>query len=165
MFSKNKKNTAQTTVPAAPAASPKTSDETTTPAKSAATALKPEIKPTTSAEKPSASIISSDLKIKGNIETSGDIKIEGQVQGNIRAHLLTIGDKAKIEGEIIADDAAIHGQLRGTLRGLKVRLASSARVEGDIIHKTISIESGAHFEGSVTRKDDPHSKKAPQDKA
>lgn len=41
------------------------------------------------------------------------------------------------------------------MRGLKVRLTSTARVEGDIIHKTIAIESGAHFEGSVQRQDDP----------
>jgi len=41
------------------------------------------------------------------------------------------------------------------VRGLKVRLTASARVEGDIIHKTIAIESGAHFEGSVKREDDP----------
>jgi cytoskeletal protein CcmA (bactofilin family) len=41
------------------------------------------------------------------------------------------------------------------VRGLKVRLTSTARVEGDIIHKTIAIESGAHFEGSVQRQDDP----------
>ena len=43
----------------------------------------------------------------------------------------------------------------GKVRGLKVRLTSSARVEGDIIHKTIAIESGAHFEGSVQRQEDP----------
>jgi cytoskeletal protein CcmA (bactofilin family) len=36
-----------------------------------------------------------------------------------------------------------------------VRLTSTARVEGDIIHKTIAIESGAHFEGSVQRQEDP----------
>ena len=36
-----------------------------------------------------------------------------------------------------------------------MRLTATARVEGDIIHKTIAIESGAHFEGSVTRQDDP----------
>jgi cytoskeletal protein CcmA (bactofilin family) len=43
----------------------------------------------------------------------------------------------------------------GRVRGLKVRLTSTARVEGDIVHKTIAIESGAHFEGSVQRQEDP----------
>ena len=41
------------------------------------------------------------------------------------------------------------------LEDLKYGLTATARVEGDIIHKTIAIESGAHFEGSVTRQDDP----------
>ena len=49
----------------------------------------------------------------------------------------------------------VHGRVVGRLRGLKVRLTSTAKVEGDIIHKTIAIESGAHFEGSVQRSDDP----------
>ncbi len=101
------------------------------------------------------SVLSSDLFVKGDIETSGDIQIEGRVKGNIRAHLLTIGDNAVIDGEVRADDATVHGTIKGTLRGFKVRLSSSARVEGDIIHKTIAIESGAHFQGSVTRDEDP----------
>ena len=49
----------------------------------------------------------------------------------------------------------INGRIIGRVRGLKVRLTATAQVKGDIIHKTIAIESGAHFEGSVTRQDDP----------
>jgi cytoskeletal protein CcmA (bactofilin family) len=51
------------------------------------------------------------------------------------------------------------------VRGLKVRLTSTARVEGDIIHKTIAIESGAHFEGSVQRQDDPLTRSSDAPKA
>jgi cytoskeletal protein CcmA (bactofilin family) len=58
----------------------------------------------------------------------------------------------------MADDVVINGRIVGRVRGLKVRLTSTARVEGDIIHKTIAIESGAHFEGSVQRQDDPLNK-------
>jgi cytoskeletal protein CcmA (bactofilin family) len=60
-----------------------------------------------------------------------------------------------ISGEVVADDIVVHGHVKGRVRGLKVRLTSSAQVEGDIIHKTIAIESGAHFEGSVQRSEDP----------
>ncbi|PWG18115.1 bactofilin family protein [Salibaculum griseiflavum] len=105
--------------------------------------------------KPPASSLSSDLHITGNLKTSGDINIEGTVDGDIRAHLLTIGEGATVNGECMADDVVVHGRVVGTVRGLKVRLTSTARVEGDIIHKTIAIESGAHFEGSVQRQDDP----------
>ncbi len=105
--------------------------------------------------KPSPSILSSDLTIVGNLKTSGDIQVEGVVEGDIRAHLLTVGEGATIRGEIIADDVVVNGRIVGRVRGLKVRLTSTARVEGDIIHKTIAIESGAHFEGSVQRQEDP----------
>ena len=76
-------------------------------------------------------------------------------EGDIRAHLLTVGESATIRGEIVADDIVVNGRVIGRVRGLKVRLTSTARVEGDIIHKTIAIESGAHFEGSVQRQEDP----------
>ena len=105
--------------------------------------------------KPPASMLSQDLNIVGNIKTTGDIQVEGTVEGDIKAHLLTIGETATIKGEVVADDVVINGRIIGRVRGLKVRLTSTARVEGDIIHKTIAIESGAHFEGSVQRQDDP----------
>src|SRR6056297_3242360 len=115
--------------------------------------------------KPAASILSSDLHITGNLKTTGDINVEGTVEGDIRAHLLTVGESATIKGEVMADDVVVNGRVVGRVRGLKVRLTATARVEGDIIHKTIAIESGAHFEGSVQRQDDPlnpSSKGAPQ---
>ena len=105
--------------------------------------------------KPPASILSTDLHVQGNLRTTGDIQVEGTVEGDIRAHLLTVGEGATIKGECMADDVVVNGRIIGRVRGLKVRLTSTARVEGDIIHKTIAIESGAHFEGSVQRQDDP----------
>ena len=105
--------------------------------------------------KVAASVLSSDLTVVGNLRTTGDIQVEGTVEGDIRAHLLTVGETATIRGEIVADDIVVNGRVIGRVRGLKVRLTSTAKVEGDIIHKTIAIESGAHFEGSVQRQDDP----------
>ena len=146
MFSKSKINEpapkpAETSVPAATGSSLVGS-----PADYRAAAPKP---------KPPASVLSADLHIKGNLQTTGDIQIEGQVDGDIRAHLLTVGEGATVKGELVADDVVINGRIIGRVRGLKVRLTATARVEGDIIHKTIAIESGAHFEGSVQRQDDP----------
>ena len=112
--------------------------------------------------KPPASVLSSDLIITGNVRTSGDITVEGEIEGDIRAHLLTIGEGATVKGEVIADDVVVNGRVVGRVRGLKVRLTATARVEGDIIHKTIAIESGAHFEGSVQRQDDPLQAKSRQ---
>ncbi len=136
------KDAAKTATPA-PAPAPKTA------------APAPAAKP-----KPAPSILSSDLVVKGNLTTTGDVQIEGTVEGDIRAHLLTVGEGATVKGEVVADDVVVNGRVVGRLRGLKVRLTATARVEGDIIHKTIAIESGAHFEGSVQREDDPLSKSA-----
>ena len=107
------------------------------------------------APKAAPSVLSSDLNIKGNLKTAGDVQIEGTVEGDIRAHILTVGEGATVKGECLADDVIVNGRVIGRVRGIKVRLTSTARVEGDIIHNTIAIESGAHFEGSVQRQDDP----------
>ncbi|KAB7615726.1 polymer-forming cytoskeletal protein [Amylibacter sp. SFDW26] len=148
MFSKSKINEPEKK-PEAPKAAEKKTD---TP-KPSSTAAAPS--PVAPKAKPPASVLSTDLHIKGNIKTSGDIQIEGEIVGDVRAHLLTVGQTAKIKGEVIADDVVVNGHVAGTVRGLKVRLTATARVEGDIIHKTIAIESGAHFEGSVRREEDP----------
>jgi cytoskeletal protein CcmA (bactofilin family) len=105
--------------------------------------------------KPAPSVLSSDLVIVGNVRSSGDIQVEGNVEGDVRAQMLIVGESATVKGEVIAEEVIVHGRVVGRLRGLKVRLSASARCEGDIIHKTIAIESGAHFEGSVQRQDDP----------
>ena len=148
MFTKSKINDPmQTPTDAeAPAAPSTTSSDTVSPSSAPAAAKKP---------KPAPSLISSDLKITGNIETSGDIQIEGEIEGDVRANLMTIGESAVLRGEVVADDIVVTGRVIGRIRGEKVRLTSSARVEGDVIHKTIAIESGAHFEGSVRRHEDP----------
>jgi len=111
--------------------------------------------PVTTGSKAAPSVLSSDLTITGNVASSGDIQVEGTIEGDIRAAHLTVGETATVRGEVVAEEVVVHGRVVGRLRGLKVRLSASARVEGDIIHKTIAIESGAHFEGSVQRQDDP----------
>ena len=146
MFSKSKIND-----PGPSADASKTANPTST----ATMPNSSEFKASAPKAKPPASVLSADLHVTGNMKTTGDIQVEGTVEGDIRAHLLTIGESATIKGEVIADDVVINGRIVGRVRGLKVRLTSTARVEGDIIHKTIAIESGAHFEGSVQRQDDP----------
>ncbi|WP_394197960.1 bactofilin family protein [Litoreibacter albidus] len=153
MFSKSKIND--------PSAKP--TEGSDAPAKSASTssstsgspAPKPEFAASAPRPKAPPSLLSTDLTVTGNMKSTGDIQVEGNVEGDIHAHLLTVGETAVIKGEIVADDVVVNGRVIGRVRGLKVRLTSTARVEGDIIHKTIAIESGAHFEGSVQRQDDP----------
>jgi len=55
--------------------------------------------------KPPASVLSSDLHVVGNLRTTGDIQVEGTVKGDIRAHLLTVGEQAPVEGRTTWDRA------------------------------------------------------------
>ena len=150
MFSKPKISESNSAADANKSATPPAAPKSSGPSGDASSAPAFQAKP-----KPSPSLLSSDLTIKGNVMTSGDIQIEGTIEGDVRAHLLTVGESATIKGEIVADDVVVNGRVVGRLRGLKVRLTTTARVEGDIVHKTIAIESGAHFEGSVQRQEDP----------
>ena len=63
--------------------------------------------PTSPKGKSAASVLSADLTVVGNLRTSGDIQVEGVVEGDIRAHLLTVGESATIRGEIVADDVVV----------------------------------------------------------
>lgn len=67
--------------------------------------------PTSLKAKPPASTLSTDIHIKGNVKTSGDIQISGTVDGDIRAHLLTVGEGSTVKGEIVADDIVVHGRV------------------------------------------------------
>ncbi|MBI1261581.1 MAG: polymer-forming cytoskeletal protein [Rhizobiales bacterium] len=101
------------------------------------------------------SIISSDLVVHGNMTATGDIQVDGTVEGDIRSQSLTIGEKASITGEVVAEDIVIRGRVIGTIRGRRVQLASTCHVEGDILHEALAVETGAFFEGNCRHSDDP----------
>ena len=65
------------------------------------------------------SLLSSDLFIKGNLTTNGDIQIEGGVEGNIKANLLTIGKEAKIKGELNTEELIVNGHVEKVLNSCK----------------------------------------------
>lgn len=83
------------------------------------------------------------------------MQIDGEVQGDIRATNLIVGERARITGTIVAEEAVIRGQVMGSIRSRRVMLQSSSRVEGDIYHQSLAIEQGAFFEGKSRRSDDP----------
>jgi cytoskeletal protein CcmA (bactofilin family) len=102
-----------------------------------------------------ASVIGVDLVIQGNLTSKGEVHIEGEVQGDIYATNVVIGERARVTGGVIAEECVIRGHLLGTVRGRRVLLQGSSHVEGDIYHQTMAIEQGAFFEGKSRRTDDP----------
>lgn len=108
------------------------------------------------------SILSPGFFLKGDIETTGSIHLDGKVEGNIRAHSLTIGGSGAVVGDVVADEVVISGRIIGSVHGLNVQLITAANVKGDIVHKALTVQSGAVFEGTVERRDDPFDQVASQ---
>ena len=61
------------------------------------------------------SIISADMKVVGNLQSGGDIQIEGSVEGDIKSRTVTIGENAHINGAINANMANVHGHVNGKI--------------------------------------------------
>jgi len=101
------------------------------------------------------SVIGEDLSVEGNVISKGEVQVEGEIKGDIHCTSIVIGDKALIEGGVIADDVIVRGRVMGTVRGQRVTLQSTSHVDGDIFHQSLAIEQGAYFEGKSRRSDDP----------
>lgn len=103
----------------------------------------------------SISTISEDLAITGNVESKGELHLNGHVKGDVRCVALVLGQNAQLEGNVVAVDVMIRGRLVGSVRALKVMLQSSSHVEGNLVHKSLALEHGARFEGESHPADDP----------
>lgn len=109
----------------------------------------------TTAPSSTSSVIGTDLSVIGNLESKGEIQIEGNVQGDIQASRIVVGANARITGSLVADDVIVQGTVMGSVRGNRVTLQSSSKVEGDVFHQSLAIEQGAYFEGKSRRSDNP----------
>jgi cytoskeletal protein CcmA (bactofilin family) len=105
------------------------------------------------AQDPAQSLISRDVKIKGDLICNGDIQIDGGVEGDVQSRSITIGEGADIRGTISGDTVRVHGSVNGQIKGNSVVLAKTAKVIGDVMHRTLAIEPGAFFEGRCSQID------------
>ncbi len=105
-----------------------------------------------STESVSINLIGNGTAITGDIKSSGDIRIDGILNGNITINgKLVIGSTGKIEGNIICQNADISGEIKGKINVSELLiLKSSAKLVGDIITGKISIEPNATFTGSCS---------------
>jgi len=124
----------------------------------AAAAHEPASIPTAAAARPSngngnatQSIISRDLKIKGDLICNGDIHIDGEVEGDVQSRSITIGEGADVRGSISSDTIRVCGSVNGQVKGQSVVLAKTAKLVGDVVHQTLAVEPGAFFEGQCRR--------------
>lgn len=101
------------------------------------------------------SILSRDLVITGEISTDGDVQIEGRLEGNVKATVLTIGEQGVVNGNIKAGTVYVFGKVTGKINATTVELAESANVLADITQDNLTIANGAFFDGKCSRKTKP----------
>src|SRR6201999_2176029 len=120
---------------------------TTTPTTTTTTAA-PEIKRPQATAQPlspapagagGVSVISKALKITGQLESTEDIRIDGEINGDVRAVSVTVGNNAKVKGNVYGDTVELAGTVEGKIEAKKVVLGGTARMTGDVVHQDIRI--------------------------
>jgi cytoskeletal protein CcmA (bactofilin family) len=109
------------------------------------------ISPPSSGEK---SVIGNDLKIVGRglkIIGRGTLQVDGDVEGDVQAAEVLVGEKGKVAGMVAGQQVIVRGTVLGIICAHTVALQSSCHVESDVHHMSIAIEQGAHFHGHSRR--------------
>lgn len=100
----------------------------------------------------SSNIIGQGTNVEGSLNTSGNLRVEGRVNGDIQTKAKAVlGDTSVVEGSIVAQTAEIGGEVRGTIKvsGL-LTLKATAVVNGNITASKLVFEAGAKFDGKCS---------------
>lgn len=100
----------------------------------------------------SINIISEGTQIKGDIISNSDIRIDGELFGNLSSKgRLVVGPKGKIEGEVNCSTVEVAGKITGKVKATELlNMKSSSQIEGEIKAGKLSVEPGAVFTGTCT---------------
>lgn len=101
-------------------------------------------------ETPSVNIIGNGTEIKGDIKSTGDLRIDGFIKGSIKSSgKVVVGHTGKVEGDITCQNADISGEVKAHIKVSELlSLKSNAIVSGDIFANKLAIEPGAVFTGA-----------------
>ncbi len=98
------------------------------------------------------SIIGPDVTIIGNLSATGDVQLDGNVEGDISCAAFTLGSQGRVKGHVSAQKAQLAGHVEGTIDVRELSVAASARIAGDMSYENVSIAAGAHVDGRVTHR-------------
>lgn len=104
------------------------------------------------------SIIATGMEVVGDIATEGTVRVEGHVEGTIRAgKAVVLGQGGVIDGNVMTQDAVIGGKVNGSIvASNRLELQSTCTVEGEISTRAqhLKLEEGARFAGQVQMLED-----------
>lgn len=106
-------------------------------------------------DRPMPSIVSRDMRVTGNLDTPGEVHVEGTVDGDISCAKLTIGATGAVNGHILAGTVRVHGRVQGEINAEEVFILNGSSVQGDVVQTLLEIAPGASFEGAIRRRPAP----------
>jgi cytoskeletal protein CcmA (bactofilin family) len=94
-------------------------------------------------------VVGPSVKIQGDLNSEGNIRIEGQVSGKVKtSQSVFVNQGAKITADLLAGNAVIGGEVQGNLKiSGHLILQSTAKLSGDIACQILRVEDGAQFTG------------------
>jgi cytoskeletal protein CcmA (bactofilin family) len=95
------------------------------------------------------SVISKALKITGQLESTEDIQIDGEIEGDVRGVSVKVGNNAKVKGTVFGEEVELSGTVDGKIEAKKVVLTGTAHMSGDVVHQEIQIAAGAYVDGHL----------------
>jgi cytoskeletal protein CcmA (bactofilin family) len=97
------------------------------------------------------SIITSEVEIKGVIKSSGSVRMDGKLDGDLASQGDAIlGKTATMKGNISGSNVVIEGTINGTITAKdKIEMKTAARITGDIKSKRLAVEDGVMFIGKA----------------
>ncbi len=102
------------------------------------------------AENNAINLLGVGTEIKGDINSNGDIRIDGSLTGNLRTKgKVVIGETGLVAGEIFCKNSDVEGKIEGKINATELlSLKSTSMIKGDIITRKLAIEPGAKFTGN-----------------
>ena len=107
----------------------------------------PTARPATPGSNSARSVLGPDLRITGEITSTGSVEVLGEIDGNITANGLIIGQEGRVKGSVSAHSVEIKGRFDGKIGCESFTLRSTAQVKADVRTNAIVIESGAEIDG------------------
>lgn len=97
-----------------------------------------------------SSIISTDMRVTGEINFKGKARLDGIVEGNINGDHLILSESGKVNGDIELVTLICHGSIEGNVKAQQVTAHATSSIKGNLIATSLTVESGAKLNGEVS---------------
>lgn len=124
----------------------------------------PMARPESSSGDAAISLIAPGMNIVGDCETDGTVRVEGKIEGTIRAgKSVVVGRSGEVVGDIFTQDAVISGRVNGNIAAeSRLELQSTCDIQGELRSRRVQLDEGARFNGQVHMDETGRTVKSPE---